>query len=246
VPADDVGKLTAFVRCDGYLFPVPVLEMRVPCCDGKTVEIAKPLNVKRVIYADYADTIPAIDGVLNEGIWRGLGGETRFFGPQGGRSPTDSTVLRICYDSTNVYIGVECLDGEIARLRAGATDRDGLAANDDAVTFLFEPRRDSQTFYQIAANPAGTIFDRKIEICPFGTYVSDPSWDAPVQVATRVLADRWLLEMAVPLAALQGSATGESRWGFNFMRIQQRLRTGACFQAPLRYRSDGVGVMGFR
>ena len=246
VPPDEVGKLTAFVRCDGYLFPVPILEMRVPCCDGRTVEIVKPLNVKRVIYADYADSAPVIDGVLGESVWRATGGETEFFGPQGGRSPADSTILRICYDETDIYFGVECLDRGISKLQAGAVERDGLATGDDAVTFLFQLPQDARVFYQIAVNPAGTIFDRKVDICPFGTYVSDPSWNGPVQAATRVLADRWVLEMAFPKAALAAGVSADTRWGFNFMRIQQRLKAGAYFQAPLRYRADAIGALGFR
>lgn len=246
VPADEVGKLTAFVRCDGYLFPVPVLEMRLPCCGGKMVEVTKPLNVKRVTYADFADSTPVIDGVLSEPIWRDFPGETHYFGPQGGRSPVDSTVLKICYDATNLYLAAECFDDQMGSLRATATDRDAFAAEDDAVTFLFQPRRASETFYQVSASPIGTLFDRRVEVCPFGTYVSDPTWDAPAQVAAKVLADRWVVEMAIPLAGLQGSVESESRWGFNFLRIQQRLGTTAVFQAPLRYRSDGIGIMGFR
>ena len=246
VPPGEVGTLTAFVRCSGSLFPVPMLEVRVPCCDGKVVEIAKPLNVKRVIYADYADSAPTIDGVLNESVWQSVPGETRFFGAQGGRASGDSTVLRARYDSLNLYMGVECFDRDILDLAATARDRDAYAADDDAVTFLFEPARESDVFYQIATNPLGTVFDRMVEICPFGTYVADPSWDAPVQVQTRVLADRWLVEMAIPIAALNGGGLGESRWGFNFTRIQQRLRSASAFQAPFRYRSDAIGLLGFR
>ncbi|HVP58397.1 MAG TPA: metallophosphoesterase [bacterium] len=246
VPPDEVGKLTAFVRCDGYLFPVPIVELHLPCCDGRIVDVVKPLNVKRVTYADLADSMPVIDGVLNEPVWRGIAGETHFFGPQGGRSPTDSTVLRVCYDSTNVYLAAECFDSKIGELRAMATERDASAADDDAVSFVFQPRRDSETFYQVSVNPIGTLFDRRVEVCPFGTYVSDPTWDVVATVATKVLSDRWVVEIAIPLAGLDGAAAGESRWGFNFSRIEQRLRTTALFQAPLRYRSDGIGIMGFR
>ncbi len=246
VPPEDVGKLTAFVRCDGSLFPVPLLQTHVPCCDGKVVEVAKPLNVKRVIYADYADSAPRIDGMLDEPVWQEIKGESNYFGPQGGKAPGDSTVLKICYDTLNLYLGVECFDSDMGNLSATVTERDGFAGNDDAVTFLFEPLRGSNAFYQVALNPLGTLFDRKIEICPFGTYVADPRWDVPAEVKVRLLADRWLVEMATPLAALARGAAGESRWGFNFARIQRRLDATSDFQAPYRYRSDSIGLLGFR
>lgn len=246
VPPGETGTLTAFVRCDGSLFPVPILEMHVPCCDGRTLDIAKPLNVKRVIYADYAEQRPTIDGMLNEPLWTNMRGEGRFFGPQGGQTAADSTLLRVSYDSTNIYLAVECFDIGIGLLSAAAAERDAFAAEDDAVTFLFEPLRDSGTFYQIALNALGTVFDRKVEICPFGTYVPDPVWDTPVEVAAGIGSDRWWVEAAVPIAAMSPGGLGAARWGFNFMRVQQRLRATAEFQAPLRYRSDAIGLLGFR
>jgi len=246
VPPGETGTLTAFVRCDGSLFPVPVLEMRVPCCDGKMLDVAKPLNVKRVMYADYAESRPTIDGVLDEPIWQSMRGEGRFFGPQGGRTEADSTLLRVSYDSANVYVGVECLDRDIGLLSSAARERDAFGAEDDAVTFLFEPLRNADVFYQIAFNPVGTVFDRKIEICPFGTYVPDPLWDTPVEVQTRIAGDRWWVEAAIPISAMSPGGLGGVRWGFNFARIHQSLRTTAEFQAPLRYRSDAIGLLGFR
>ena len=246
VPPGETGTLTAFVRCDGSLFPVPILEMRVPCCGSRTLAVAKPLNVKRMIFADFAGGHPVIDGDLSEDDWQESSGETRFFGPQGGTTAADSTVLRVCYDSTNIYIAVECFDGQIASLAASATERDAFVADDDAVTLLFEPLRDSGVFYQISLNPLGTVFDRRIDICPFGTYVPDSRWDAPVEAAALVGPDRWQVEAAIPVSALDPNGLGSPSWGFNFMRIQQRRATAADFQAPFRYRSDSIGLLGFR
>jgi hypothetical protein len=176
----------------------------------------------------------------------GQGGESRFFGPQGGRTAADSTLLRVCYDSTNIYVGVECLDRNVAGLAASARERDAAALDDDSVVLLFEPRVESGVFFQVAVNPLGTLFDRKVEICPFGTYVPDPAWDPAIQVGASLGPDRWTVELALPIAALSPAGLGGSRWGFNFSRIQQRLGTSADFQAPFRYRSDAIGLVGFR
>ncbi|MFZ1947426.1 MAG: metallophosphoesterase [bacterium] len=246
VPPGETGTLTAFVRCDGSLFPVPALEIDLPCCEGRVLEVTKPLNVKRATYAGYVDAPPRIDGFMDEDLWRKQHAETRFFGPMGGRSPADSTVLRLCYDSTRVYVGVECFDRDVGSLGAAARERDAFAAEDDAVTLLFEPPAESEVFYQVSVNPLGTVFDRRVEICPLGTYVADVAWDATVEVKARIAPDRWMVEMALPLAALSQAGLGESRWGFNFTRTQQRLGTSADFQAPFRYRSDAIGLLGFR
>jgi hypothetical protein len=246
VPPGETGTLTSFVRCDGSLFPVPVLGLRVPCCGDKLVEVTMPLNVKRVLYAEYTDSQPVIDGVLNDSQWLAQAGESRFFGPQGGRTAADSTLLRVCYDSSNIYVGVECLDRDVDGLAASVKERDAAALYDDSVVLLFEPRVESRVFFQVSVNPLGTLFDRKVEICPFGTYVPDPSWDPDVRVAASLGPDRWVVELALPIAALSPAGLGGSRWGFNFSRVQQRLGTSADFQAPFRYRSDAIGLLGFR
>ena len=246
VPPGETGTLTTFVRCDGSLFPVPVLGVSVPCCGDKQVEVAVPLNVKRVLYAEYTDREPVIDGVLNDPQWLARGGESRFFGPQGGRTAADSTLLRVCYDSSNIYVAVECLDRNVAGLAASSTQRDAAGIYDDSVVLLFEPRVKSGVFFQVAVNPLGTLFDRRVEICPFGTYVPDPAWDPPVRVAAGLGAARWVVELALPIASLAPAGLGGSRWGFNFSRVQQRLGTSADFQAPFRYKSDAIGLLGFR
>jgi hypothetical protein len=246
VPPGDTGKLNALVRCDGPLFPVPVFEIHVPCCGGRTIEVAKPLNVKRVIFADFARSAPVIDGDLTDAAWRQEPGESNFFGPQGGETKVDSTVLMIRYDASNLYLGVECFDSDMESLHAAVKDRDAFAADEDAVTFLFEPARQSDVFFQITVNPLGTLFDRRVEVCPFGTYIADPRWDVPAQVKTSIGSGRWVVEAAFPLAALRAGAAGESRWGFNFTRVQQRVGMTANFEPPFRYRSDSIGLLGFR
>ena len=95
-------------------------------------------------------------------------------------------------------------------------------------------------------NPLGTLFDRKIEICPFGSYVLHPEWDPPVDVATQVLEDRWTVEIAIPVEALGEGAGVESDWGFNFMRRHVRLRASSNFQTPLRYSSDHMALLQFK
>jgi hypothetical protein len=61
-----------------------------------------------------------------------------------------------------------------------------------------------------------------------------------------IAGGKWWVEAAVPISAMSSGGLGGARWGFNFMRVQQRLRTTAEFQAPLRYRSDAIGLLGFR
>jgi hypothetical protein len=128
-------------------------------------------------------------------------------------------------------------------ISAQVKTRDGFGSYDDLVLVLLEPEIGSNVFYQVAVNPAGTIFDKRIEICPFGTYVQDPAWDAPLEVGTETYGDRWVAEIAIPLEAVGARPETDARWGFNFRRVHGRLDATSDFQVPLWYASDRLGTL---
>jgi len=76
--------------------------------------------------------------------------------------------------------------------------------------------------------------------------VPDSRWDAPVAAAVSIGPLSWMVEAAIPVSAIDPQGLGGAPWGFNFTRIQQRMTTTADFQAPFRYRSDEIGLLGFR
>ncbi|MFH1312377.1 MAG: metallophosphoesterase [Candidatus Eisenbacteria bacterium] len=243
VPPGEVGMLTAFATNDGQVFPVPVLRLNVPHDDDSTIPVEEPLLLRRVASAHHTEESPQLDGLLNEAIWGSSGAVSEFFGWRGEPSSGDSTFLKMCYDRDNLYVGIECMDNVMAEISAGVEDRDGFIRDDDNFSILLEPVRGSQVFYQVYVNPIGTIFDQMIEICPFGTWVLHPEWDAPLEVATQVLEDRWIVELAIPLAALGVKSDDDPRWGFNFMRWHRRLDAASAFQPPVRFDSDRMAVL---
>ena len=187
-----------------------------------------------------------MDGRLEEEVWQGIDPETGFFGSAPAKAPADSTSLRLCHDGVHLYMAAECFEREPGRLRAKAEMRDGFGGYDDYVMVLFEPQIGSNVFYQIAVNPKGTVFDKHIEICPFGTYVQDYAWNAPVSVGTKVYEDRWVAEVSIPLEALGSQAGEDGRWGFNFRRIHKHIGAVSDFQVPLWYATDRLGLLVFQ
>jgi hypothetical protein len=130
-------------------------------------------------------------------------------------------------------------------VRAGVAERDGFIGYDDFVMVLFEPVRGSFEFYQFAVNPLGTVFDRMVEICPFGSYVQHPEWDADFDVAVGALEDRWTVEISIPFEVLGNEPDEGSQWGFNLVRRHKRLDASSTFQGWIRYDSDYLGVLRF-
>jgi hypothetical protein len=245
VPPGEVGKLTAYATSAGQVFPVPVLRLDVPYDQGKSLAVEEPLRLKRVASAGYTEEAPLVDGLLDERVWSEAEAETEFFGWGGGPAPGDSTRLRVSYGEDALYVAVECMDSDMAAVSAGIAERDGALRRDDNVRILFEPVRGSQVFYEIYVNPIGTVFDQMVEICPFGTWVLHPEWDAPLDVAAQVRDDRWVVELGIPVAALEAEIGDQSGWGFNFMRWHQRLDAASAFQPPIRYDADRMGLLRF-
>jgi hypothetical protein len=242
IPPGETGTMTAYVSNEGTLFPVPRLEINMAYDGGEPLTVSEALPVKRLIYAAKPNAAPSVDGRL-EGIWETIPAESRFFGSAPGRAPSDSTVLRLCHDETHLYVAVEAFDSVADSIAAHVRIRDGFGSYDDLVVLLLEPEIGSDVFYQVAVNPAGTIFDKSIEICPFGTYVQDPAWDAPVEVGTDLYEDKWVAEIAIPLEAVGARPEAGARWGFNFRRMHGRLDATSDFQAPFWFASDRLGIL---
>jgi hypothetical protein len=242
VPPGETGTMTAYLSNQGNLFPVPRLELSMAYGDGQAIEISKPLPLKRLLHADRREEVPELDGHL-EDFWKRSPAEKRFFGAATAKAPFDSTSLWVCHDGEYIYLAVEALESDPSQLVSEVDTRDGFGGYDDYVLVLLEPEIGSGVFYQVAVNPAGTIFDKHIEICPFGTYVQDNSWDAPLLVGTEIYSDRWIAEVGIPIASLGPRAKESTRWGFNFRRSHKHLGANSDFQVPLWYGSDRLGLL---
>lgn len=245
VPPEEVGQLTAYVSTDGLLFPVPSLRIRLPYRDQEPFDIEAYLNIRRVERATRLVGVPIIDGVLDDDVWGAVDPETEYFGWRGGESTGDPTSLWLGFDSLNLYVAVECIDAEPDSIRATVDERDGFAGHDDHIGLLLQPDRQAEVFYQIIVNPNGAIYDREIEISPYGSYVMHPGWNSSAKGAARIFQSGWTAELMIPLADLRWRGA-DSEWGFNFQRHHVHQQTVSNFQAPLTFSSYNMGILQFK
>jgi hypothetical protein len=281
VPPGEVATLSAFISNEGPAFPVPHLSVGVPYKDGRTIEVRRPASIKRLILAgacgggNYGPVSddggssgghPLLDGVLDDEIWRTNPPEVMGFGWAVENAPEDSTRIRFCYDEANLYVAVECFDSRPDGVSATVRERDGFSNPDDTFMLMFQPDRAVRDFYVISVNPLGTVFDRFVEICPFGSYVIHPEWDAPASTGARIDQRGWTAEIAIPIETIgspSSAADGENaaggaaeapgglaviagdRWGFNFSRWHHRIEASTYFQYPVRYDAGYMGVLEF-
>ena len=148
-----------------------------------------------------------------------------------GAGPT--TRLWLCHDDVALYVAFECL-AQAGRVPvATAAERDGVIWQDDRVEIRLQKdvRRDEQVRFIVSV--AGVVFDA---VQRGAARLSDynPEWLHAVERSP----ERWVVEMAVPLAAL-----GLQQWpvtmGFNAGREGQSLEPVG-FAPPHEDTSRGV------
>ncbi len=156
-----------------------------------------------------------LDGVLSEPDWRLATpiGEFKQRIPREGDLPSESTEVRVLYDTQTLYIGIVCLDSDPDGIIATQMSRDADLSVDDRVEILLDTFRDRRNAFYFATNPAGALVDGLI--IENGQLNSD--WDAIWNVRADRNEEGWTAEFAIPFKSLSFAPTLES-WGLNVSR----------------------------
>ncbi|MDE2676513.1 MAG: DUF5916 domain-containing protein [Gemmatimonadota bacterium] len=165
-----------------------------------------------------------LDGTLNELAWS-LADSTRgtFYQsiPDQGAPATERTVVRVLYDDERLYVGAVMYDSRPDLLVSAGMEQDFATQDSDIFGFALDTYLDRQNAFLFAVNPAGALFDAQA----FNDQQSvNRAWEGEVEVSTRITAEGWVAEVAVPLTTLRFRATeGAQSWGLNFARRIRRI-----------------------
>gem|GEM_PF-2155213 len=171
---------------------------------------------------------PVIDGELNDPAWIGAAAFRDFYLYSGEKPAGEQTRVYMTYNKSNLYIAFVCYDSRIADLKTAAS----IFAGDEVEVFI-DPGRTCD-YTHIAVDSSGK------------TYLAWQMGNRPnnLVVATKIFADRWQVEMAVPWKDIKWPAPGGavSEWGVNFCRSNPRTKESSCwsptitgFHNPLRF-----------
>jgi hypothetical protein len=195
------------------------------CCGGRSQASASGLDTgdapgepTRAIIARSASHI-TIDGVLDEPDWEAAApiGEIRQREPHEGERASESTEVKLLYDSQNLYIGVMCFDSDPQHIIGTQMSRDADLSADDRIEILIDSFRDRHNAFYFATNPLGALVDALI--IENGQITRE--WDAIWLARTRRTAQGWSAEFAIPFKSLSFHRAHQA-WGFNFSRTIQR------------------------
>ncbi|MBL8211461.1 MAG: carbohydrate binding family 9 domain-containing protein [Bryobacterales bacterium] len=172
----------------------------------------------------------AIDGVLDEPVWRNSPkiGELVQRIPNSGARPSERTEVTILYDKDNLYIGVMCYDSEPDKVLAAQMNRDSTMTTDDRVELLLDTFHDRSNAFYFATNPNGAFVDGLI----FANGETNNDWDAIWNVRARRHSEGWSAEFAIPFKSLNFPPQG-TVWGFNIARHIQRKLEEVRWTSPL-------------
>lgn len=142
---------------------------------------AKPLGTK------------PLDGNVDKAYWSGARIASLIKLRPEDPQPKANTSFQIQREGSILHIGIVCLEPDMKGLQSTATKNDDpKLLEGDHVTLLIETS--SRSYYEISINPAGIVYD--IDHAPGGKGVD---WTSGAQVAVYRGADRWSVEMRLPI-----------------------------------------------
>ena len=103
---------------------------------------------------------PAIDGRLDDDVWRTAARVTSFSQqrPLDMAPASEATEVFVAYDQSNLYLAVYARYSDAGLIRANRVDRD-QTSRDDTVSFFFDPFIDQQRAYVFSVNAYGVQGD---------------------------------------------------------------------------------------
>jgi hypothetical protein len=185
----------------------------LPAQTGKSGQDRTPLRVPEI-----AGRVQ-VDGVLDEAVWQKalkLELDYEVF-PGENTPPPVRTDVYIAYTAAYFYVAFRAYDKNTAAIRAQLSERDNIETGDWVGVCLdtFNARRRAYTF---SCNPLG-IQAEAVET----NAGSDAGWDTIWASAGRIVADGYIVEMAIPFRSLRFQRKqGEQVWGFNARRNYPR------------------------
>ncbi|MGH7581968.1 MAG: DUF5916 domain-containing protein [Gemmatimonadales bacterium] len=174
------------------------------------------------------DTTIAVDGVLDEPVWRQAARLDGFhqYHPVDARPAEDSTVVLVWYSPTAIFFGIRAYDREPSQVHATVANRDNLGSEDE-ITIYLDTFNDRRRAYFFGSNPLGIQDDgvrseSGFAASSFTAGTIDRSPDFIYQSKGQRTAFGYVIEMRIPFKSLRYASGGKQTWGINVDRITQR------------------------
>lgn len=168
----------------------------------------------RAVHAGLRTGNIVVDGVCDEVDWRRAGYVSDFIDAGTGRPADPSTFVRVRHDRDNLFFAIEAMEPSPTRMRADVRTADGPVWQDSSLELDVTAPGERGRSLRFLVNPRGIVYDA---LCRDGR-LADVAFRAGAEVKTRVLADRWVAEIRLPVAACGHPAVAGEGWKINVAR----------------------------
>jgi hypothetical protein len=160
----------------------------------------------------------ALDGALDESVYQEVRSIEHFIQqePDEGAAATEQTLVWLFFDDSHFYVSVRNFDTQPDRLVANELRRDNFNTyNNDNISISIDPlyTRRSGVFFQ--TNALSAQRDQEVQ----DERSNNQDWNTIWRTRSRILADGWSMEFAIPYASLRFRQAGPQVWGFNLRRV---------------------------
>ena len=177
---------------------------------------AQNINVSYQFHIKPATSKINIDGILDDEVWKNTDVAKDFWlmFPTDTARANHQTEVRMTYDDNFLYVSAICFkanDGKSATVES--MKRDFSFRRNECFEIVIEPFNDLTNGFIFGVNAAGAQSEGLIA----EGQVQNLNWDNKWISETKYLADRWIVEMAIPFKTLRYKKN-IAQWGINFIR----------------------------
>ncbi len=183
-----------------------------------------------------------LDGVMDEEAWNTVPAVSDFKKkfPTDIGAPKKQTEVKVLYDEKNLYFGFKVYDSGTAITRSLKRDvgHDGM----DGVGVILDPtNQQTNGFYFVLSTLNVQSEDQLSGSSSDGI---NYSWDSKWYSMTKVYADYWTAEIAIPFKSIRYDA-GNKNWGVNFVRIDAKnFEYSTWTKIATNFKSYDLGLTG--
>ena len=167
---------------------------------------------------------PVIDGDLSDGVWKKLPWKDSFSMLGKNEPAAVQTRFKTFNDGKYIYFAVECSEPDPAGLTRGKKSYGSpVLWTNDSIEINLIPDNKLLTFYKCVVDVNGTFTDLFYEDdnTDKNRYLSQP-WSSALTVKTKILSDRWTVEVAIPFGTINYSSENNNQWRLNIGRNRWR------------------------
>jgi hypothetical protein len=181
----------------------------------------KSMAAVEVVRAYKTDSMPVIDGILDDDLWKEAPSFSDFtsFIPDFGKVEPQRTTAWVAYDQENLYFAFDCQDPEPDKIKANVSPRDQIMA-DDWICLNIDSRFDQQGINAFYVNPLGIQMDTR-----FDAGKEDASIDLVWYSAGTINDHGYCVEVRIPLKSLRFSTADPVSMGLLLERYISRTTT---------------------